>query len=128
MFTSAWSRQVEACLKKETLVACTARVPQGKTERRVAIERMSDSRKGLGGYICYVSDMVVLYETMMDEATSRQTTKESSLAEGHTGGRLYYESAKAIASIWGLCEDEIVGLRGGTQAERMQQISALRQK
>ncbi len=44
-------------------------MPKGKTEQSVTIKCMSDSRKGSEGY---VSDKVVPYETMLDEAKRRQ--------------------------------------------------------
>jgi hypothetical protein len=46
---------------------------------------------------------------------------------GTQEGRLYYESAKAIASMWESCKDAIVGLGGDERDKEEAAIGALRQ-
>jgi hypothetical protein len=75
--------------------------------------------------------MAVPYENMTDEARRRQRQDRLRMREvwprDTQEGRLYYESAKAIAAMWEACEDAIVGLGGEERGKEDAAIGVLRQ-
>jgi hypothetical protein len=75
--------------------------------------------------------MAVPYENMTDEARRRQRQDRLRMRvvwpRDTQEGRLYYESAKAIASMWEACEDAIVGLGGDERGKEETAIGVLRQ-
>jgi hypothetical protein len=75
--------------------------------------------------------MAVPYENMTDEARRRQRQDRLRMREvwprDTQDGRLYYESAKAIAARWEACEDAIVGLGGDERNKEDTAIGVLRQ-
>jgi hypothetical protein len=75
--------------------------------------------------------MAVPYENMTDEARRRQRQDRLRMREvwprDTQEGRLYYESAKAIASMWEACEDAIFGLGGDERGKEETAIGVLRQ-
>ncbi len=58
---------------------------------------------------------------------SGQAMHEGSSAAGHAGRQAVLQVSKAIATMWELCEDSIVGLGGDEQDREDAAVSALRQ-